>query len=69
MPRGRKKVIDERIEAKCVEIGRMEIRIKTLKTELKELEEEKQQELSVALAGAAIEAGLSIEQAIAKLRA
>lgn len=69
MPRGRKKAIDDRIEAKRVEIGRMETRIRTLKTELKELEEEKQQELSVALAGAVMEAGLSIEQAIAKLLA
>lgn len=67
MPRGKRKDIDDRMEAKRKEIERMEIRTKTLKIEYKELEEEKRQEMSVALAGAVMEAGLSVEQAIAKI--
>lgn len=68
MAKGVRRSIDERIEAKKSEVGKAQVRLKTLQTELKELETEKQQMLSVALADAAEEAGLSLEEAIKKIR-
>lgn len=69
MAKGVRRSIDERIEAKKSEVEKAQVRVKTLQTELKELEAEKQQMISIALAEAAEEAGLSLEEAIKKIMA
>lgn len=68
MARGVKRTIEQKIEVKKEEVSRAEIRVKTLRAELKELELEKQQALSLELAKVAEESGMSLEEAIQKLR-
>lgn len=69
MAKGVRRSVDDRIAAKKAEVEKAQIRVKALQTELKELETEKQQMLSVALVEAVEEAGLTLEDAIQKIKA
>lgn len=68
MPRGKKRNLDDLILAMDKKIAKAEAGLTEMKAERGKLQEQKNNELALELVKVAEENGLSLEEAIAKLR-
>jgi len=68
MARGKKRGVDDLIQAMDQKISKAEADLSEMKAERTRLQEQKNNELALLLAKAATEQGLSLEEAIAKIK-
>lgn len=68
MPKGKRRNVDDLIVALDKKIAKAETDLSNMKVEREKLQEQKNNELALELVKAAEEKGLSIEEAIAKIR-
>ena len=68
MARGKKRGVDDLIQAMDQKISKAEADLSEMKAERTRLQEQKNSELALLLAKAATEQGLSLEEAIAKIK-
>jgi len=68
MARGKKRSVDALIQAMDQKIAKVEANLSEMKAERAKLQEQKNNELALELAKAAAEKGLSLEEAIAKIK-
>jgi len=68
MARGKKRGVDDLIHAMDQKISKAEENLSDMKAERARLQEQKNNELALVLVKAAAEKGLSLEEAIAKIK-
>ena len=68
MARGKKRGVDDLIHAIDQKISKAEETLSDMKAERARLQEQKNNELALVLVKAAVEKGLSLEEAIAKIK-